>query len=393
MSWRGSQGLQPSDQRPLSQHRACVLCSGLVAALWGLPSLSQAQPSRQAPRPESRPEGKVEQKPEQKPEQKLARAKLAYLRGDYGAAVLLLRPLLYPETLLAVEDQVILAHKLLAISAFFEHDEAAAEQEFNLLLSLRPDFALDPVVDPLQVVAFLDDIRRRNTERLQEIRRRQAEEEQRRRTEAEALQKQAELLAAQRTRRIYIERVVHRRFSVVDLVPFGVPQLLAKRRAVGASLLLGQVLSGSGSLATWLSVRLLYPEGRVPNGQLKTAQALTGVYLGTGALFWGLVLTGLIDALVHARTIVEVRELSAPPADLPATTPGTSPAQPAAPQSLFFPARSPERTTAMLHIEPQIVIAPEASPVLQPSLRMGLPATTSESTVSGLFLAGLRGSF
>ena len=54
----------------------------------------------------------------------LGRAKLAYQRGDYGAAVLLLHPLLYPQALLAQEDQVLLAHKLLALSYFFEHDEA-----------------------------------------------------------------------------------------------------------------------------------------------------------------------------------------------------------------------------------------------------------------------------
>ena len=254
----------------------------------------------------------------QSPEQKLERAKLAYQRGDYGAVVLLLRPLLYPETLLAQEEQVLLSHKLLALSYYFEHDEPGAEQEFNLLLSLRPDFALDPVVDPLQAVAFLDDIRRRNGERLQEIRRRQAEEEQRRRVEQEQLQKQAEALAQKRTRRIYIERTVYRRFSMLDLLPFGVPQLVARRRAVGATLLFGEALSGAASLGTWITVRIRYPTGTFPSRELLTTQALTGTYLGTGALFWGLVLTGLIDALVHARTVTEVRELSGPPADLPA---------------------------------------------------------------------------
>ena len=253
----------------------------------------------------------------QSPEQKLERAKLAYQRGDYGAIVLLLRPLLYPQTLLAQEEQVLAAHKLLALSYYFEHDEAGAEQEFNLLLSLRPDFALDPVVDPLQAVAFLDDIRRRNAERLEEIRRRQAEEEQRHRVEQEQLQKQAEALAQKRTRRVYIERVIYKRFSIVDFVPFGVPQLIARRRAVGASLLVGEVLSGAASLGTWIAVRVRYPNGVFPAREYIPAQALTGTYLGTGALFWGLVITGLIDALVHAKTITEVREISAPPSDLP----------------------------------------------------------------------------
>lgn len=250
------------------------------------------------------------------PEQKLDRAKLAYQRGDYGAVVLLLRPLLYPQTLLAQEEQVLLSHKLLALSYYFEHDEAGAEQEFNLLVSLKPDFALDPVVDPLQAVAFLDDIRRRNAERLQEIRRRQVEEEQRRRLEAEQLQKQAEALAQKRTRRIYIERVVHRRFSAIDLLPFGIPQLVARRRALGGTLLAAQAITGAASLGTWLTVRYRYPSGQFPPRELLTTQALTGTYLGTGVVFWGLVLTGLIDSLLHARTVVELRELSGPPPEL-----------------------------------------------------------------------------
>jgi hypothetical protein len=264
------------------------------------------------------------------PEQKLDRAKLAYQRGDYGGVVTLLRPLLYPQTLLAQEEQVLLAHKLLALSDYFEHDEAGAEQEFNLLLSLRPDFALDPVVDPLQAVAFLDDIRRRNGERLQEIRRRQAEEEQRRRVEAEQLQRQAELLAQQRTRRLYYERVIHRRFSAVDLLPFGIPQLTAHRRELGAALLLSEAVTGVASLTTWLTVRYRYPNGTFPENELITTQALTGTYLGTGAVFWGLVLAGLIDSLLHAKTVTEVHELPGPPADLVPTPPAPSQPQPSA---------------------------------------------------------------
>jgi len=255
------------------------------------------------------------------PEAQLGRAKLAYQRGDYGAAVLLLHPLLYPQALLAQEDQVLLAHKLLALSYFFEHNEAGAEQELNLLLSLRPDFALDPVVEPLKAVAFLDDIRRRNEQRLQDIRRRQAEEEQRVKAETEALQRQAELLAQKQARRVYIERVVHKKFSALSLVPLGVPQLVDGRRALGAVLLTGELLTAGASVGSWLTVRLRYPDNTFPPREFTAAQALTATYLTTGVVFWGLVLTGLIDALLHARTVTEVHELREPPKDLVAPRP------------------------------------------------------------------------
>lgn len=254
------------------------------------------------------------------PGDQLARAKLAYQRGDYGAAVLLLRPLLYPQALLAQEEQLLLAHKLLALSYFFEHDEVGAEQELNLLLSLKPDFQLDPVVDPLKAVAFLDDIRRRNQQRLQEIRLRQAEEEARQKAEQEVLQKQAELLAQKQARRIYVERVVQRRFSPVHLLPFGVPQLVEKRRALGATLLVSELLTGGASLGCWIAVRLRYPDGTFAQRELTTARALTATYLTTGVTFWALVVTGLVDALVRARTVVQVRELSEPPRELVPTT-------------------------------------------------------------------------
>ena len=250
------------------------------------------------------------------PEAQLARAKLAYQRGDYGAAVLQLRPLLYPQSLLSQEEQVMLAHKLLALSYFFEHDESGAEQELNLLLSLRPDFALDPLVDPLKAVAFLDDIRRRNEQRLAEIRRRQTEEIERQRSEADALQKQAELLAQQQARRIYIERVVQRKFSGLSLLPLGIPQFVGGRKALGAVLATGEILTAAASVGSWMTVRYRYPTSTFPAKEYTLAQALTATYLTTGVVFWGLCLTGLVDSLINARATTTVQELPGPPPEL-----------------------------------------------------------------------------
>ena len=250
------------------------------------------------------------------PEAQLARAKLAYQRGDYGAAVLQLRPLLYPQSLLSQEEQVMLAHKLLALSYFFEHDESGAEQELNLLLSLRPDFALDPLVDPLKAVAFLDDIRRRNEQRLAEIRRRQTEEIERQRSEADALQKQAELLAQQQARRIYIERVVQKKFSGLSLLPLGIPQFVGGRKALGAVLATGEILTAAASVGSWMTVRYRYPTSTFPAKEYTLAQALTATYLTTGVVFWGLCLTGLVDSLINARATTTVQELPGPPPEL-----------------------------------------------------------------------------
>lgn len=251
------------------------------------------------------------------PEAELSRGKLAYERGDYGAAIALLRPLLYPEILLADEQQVVAAHKLLGLSYFFERDEGGAEQEFNLLLQLRPDFALDPLVEPLKAVAFVDGLRKRNEERLSEVRRRQRDEAARQRAAEEAAQRRAEVLARQQAPRVYVERTVTRRLSPLHFVPFGLPQLLEGRRRLGIALAVCETTTLAASVGTWLTVRLRYPEGRFPAGDYATATGLTATYLTSGAVFWGLVAAGLVEALWHSRTEVRYRELPGPPADLP----------------------------------------------------------------------------
>jgi len=64
------------------------------------------------------------------------------------------------------------------------------------------------------------------------------------------------------------------------------------------------------------TVRLRYPDNTFAPREYNNAQALTATYLTTGVVFWGLVLTGLIDALLHARTVTEVHELREPPKEL-----------------------------------------------------------------------------
>lgn len=251
------------------------------------------------------------------PEGDLWRAKLAYERGDYQAAIALLRPLLYPQALLPDEEQVVLAHKLLGLCAFFERDELRAEEEFNLLLQLRPDFTLDPLVDPLKAVAFVDGLRQRNKQRLEEIRRRQEAEADKRRRDEEEARRKAEEQRRREALRIYIERTVVHRLSPLHFVPFGVPQLREGRRTLGVLLAVGEGLTGAASIGAWLAVRLRYPTGTFPMGEYGTATALTATYLSTGAAFWGLVGAGLIEALWHARPEVRVRELPGPPPDLP----------------------------------------------------------------------------
>ena len=88
--------------------------------------------------------------------------------------------------------------------------------------------------------------------------------------------------------------------------------------------MIGEALTGAASAGTWLTVRLRYPDNTFPAREYQAAQALTGTYLGTGSAFWVLVLAGLVDALWHARTSIEIRELAEPPKELAPTPPEAS---------------------------------------------------------------------
>lgn len=296
--------------------RLCIgaVVGGICALGAATPARGLAAPGAAAP-PLTKPAPPLTKPaPPSSPEADLMRAKLSYDRGDYARAIALLRPLLYPSATLPDEAQVLLAHKLLGLSCFFEQDDSGTEQEFNALLSLKPDFTLDPLIDPVKAVAMLDSLRQRNAERLRELRSKQAQAAEQRQQEAAEQRRREEARLRAQAQRVYIERVVRKRYGPLLFVPFGAPQLVDRRRLVGGLLLGSQTLLGAASLSSWLVVRLRYPSGTFPPQEYNTARALTVTYLTTGVLFWGVVLTGLVDALVHARTVVEVRELPGPPA-------------------------------------------------------------------------------
>ena len=120
---------------------------------WLLLALPAA--ARKPPVPLARTDTPAPSQPQEAPEDRLARARQSFLNNDFPATVQTLRGLVYPEVLLHSEEDVRAVHRMLA---------------------LRPDFALDPVLDPPQAIAFLERLRARQRQRLDEIERRRREE-------------------------------------------------------------------------------------------------------------------------------------------------------------------------------------------------------------------------
>jgi len=141
---------------------------------WLLLALPAA--ARKPPVPLARTDTPAPSQPQEAPEDRLARARQSFLNNDFPATVQTLRGLVYPEVLLHSEEDVRAVHRMLALSYYLSRNEDAAEREFTILLALRPDFALDPVLDPPQAIAFLERLRARQRQRLDEIERRRREE-------------------------------------------------------------------------------------------------------------------------------------------------------------------------------------------------------------------------
>lgn len=239
------------------------------------------------------------------PDEALQEAQRAYARGDYRSAIRLLTPLLYPTIKLSAESKVLTAYKLLGISYVFEKDRPAASKQFLAILSLRPDFQLDTLVDPEAAVELFESVKRLNEEKLRQIRAR-IEEETRRREEA---RRRAAARAGRRDETV-VERTRQRRSFWVNFLPLGAGQFQNGHRGKGYALLATQLACGAVSVgsAIWHRTEFSGPLTRgSPEAERAERVAVTQVV--SGALFFGALAYGIIDALVYyeRETVSEKR--------------------------------------------------------------------------------------
>jgi hypothetical protein len=243
------------------------------------------------------------------PQLALDQGRNAYERGDYHAAIETIHPLLYPRIELRSEESVVEAHRLLALSYLFMKKEDEAYEEVSSLLELRPRYELDPVIDPPVAVRFFEGVKRKQEDKLKEIRERQRIEEERLRKEAEKRRLQERMVIA--------ERQVIKNNRVVAALPFGVGQWQNRESKKAIFFCVSESVMGTLSLAAWIAINRKYPLGTFPPGDQDTATALTALQLASGGAFWALVAWGIIDAEVKFKPeiVIETRELPvAPPA-------------------------------------------------------------------------------
>jgi tetratricopeptide (TPR) repeat protein len=186
-------------------------------------------------------------------------AKNAFEAGEYEVAVTRFEELLIAEP--KNPALVLETHKLLGVSYLFVGNRKEAEANFLKLLTLSPEYALDPMELPIDVVDFFTEIKHKNDERLAEIARaRAAEEAARRKAEEEARRKELEALA----RTFYLERSREEKSLLVSLMPLGAGQFQNGEKLKGSLFLGGELLLGATAVTTYFLHEGLRPRSKEP---------------------------------------------------------------------------------------------------------------------------------
>lgn len=239
-------------------------------------------------------------------------AKNAYEAGEYEVAVARFEELLTAEP--KNPALILETHKLLGVSYMFIGNTAEAEANFLKLLTLSPEYTLDPLVFPIDVIDFFTEIKQKNDEHLAELARvRAAEEEARRKAEEEARRKELEKLA----RTYYLERNREEKSLLVAMMPLGAGQFQNGEKIKGALFLGGELLLGASAMTTYFLHEGLRPQSKEPFSSTKDRQAYerleAGYRIANYASLVGLAVVatiGIVDSLYNfERVTIEWKEI------------------------------------------------------------------------------------
>jgi len=235
---------------------------------------------------------------------------IAFGRGEFGRAIEILRPLLYPEIQLESEGQVVQAHRMLGVAYLFENHSDDARQEFLRLLELRPDYRFDPLLDPVGVVNFFNTVLAEKEGEIAELQRRArlAEEAERRRN-------------ARKTTTVAVERHYAHHPAALNFVPFGAGQFQNGQSGKGWGFLVSEATLGLVSVSAFVANFAVYgltprigctvdvspcPAGAEDRTDQNRSQLLTQVQMVSGGLFFAVAAWGIVDAVVNHRSLVPI---------------------------------------------------------------------------------------
>ncbi len=254
----------------------------------------------------------------------LQRGRIFFDRGEYGRAIEILRPLLYPEIRLESEGQIVLAYRMLGVAEVFHGDNEAAAQEFRKLLQVQPHYRFDPLLDPPQVVDLFNGVLRAHEAEVAAL-------EEKQREAALARQRDREECEKLRAGPTVVEKRFGRNSFAVNLVPFGAGQFQNGHRRKGWTFLTVEALLAAVSVAAFSTNFALY--GSTPTRKCRTdtgatpcppqdidhtdenrSRWLMRTQVASGAAFFVAAALGIADALYYYRPETP---LALAPADQP----------------------------------------------------------------------------
>ncbi len=278
-------------------------------------------------------------------EGQLVRARDRFDYGDYADAVRILRRLI-DEGRLTSEQQLVEAHRLLGVSLYYMNDHEESRAAFVRLLSIEPDFRLDPFFHPPRLVEFFDAVRADNEALLAPLRDQRRRLEEQRRLEEDARRR---LLEEEERRRLIrqrelepsgqdemlLERVISNHTYAVNWLPFGAGQFQNQQQAKAIGLATAQIIMGSASILSYAvvasaprCVEVDLPRGSsgeplqtetrcgIPDESMNLVRNMERMKWMTGVAFWGLVVYGVVDAHRHYQPykVISERRVSPPSA-------------------------------------------------------------------------------
>lgn len=223
------------------------------------------------------------------PAEDLAEAREAFRLGRHDQVIPLLTYLLYPDARLSDRADLVEAHILLGVAHFESGNRAEARRELEEALFLDESVTLDPLLFSEAAIAFFDERKQVFIERA------------RREQEARALADERA-----RLRRILENMVViERKPYFINFVPLGAGQFQNGHDGKGIFLFVSQAITGGASMGLWVwQVGKYGYNGTVPKDEVNTVLWVQRAQLTSGLTCIGLMVAGIIDALIHYESSI-----------------------------------------------------------------------------------------
>ncbi len=242
----------------------------------------------------------------------LKRARDRYEFGAWADAAGAVRELLATRSDLT-ESQSIEAHRLLGLAEYQLGDRAQARAAFVKLLSLDPDFSLDPFLVPPPIVEFFDKVKREHEPDLGPLRERKRQLKEQQRLAEEA---QRKLLAEEQARSGPPTKIlrVEEHIYLFNWLPLGAGQFQNGQQTKGAIIATGEIVLALVNVGAILWHNQVASNRNrfctikdtsdcsnppIPDSDRRLLGRLDAARYISAGLFWAVYAYGVVDAHIH----------------------------------------------------------------------------------------------